>query len=149
MSRATLHPSLISLALLLNRLSLGLYFLLAGIAKVRGGISAFYHTKFVPMLPGWVPNFFALPYGYSLPILEILVGACLILGLLGRLTGTIATLLILSFSLALIGADAFKSAGPFHPNLILLTLALLLALIGPGSLSLDQLLSHRRRRRRH
>jgi len=127
----------LSLAILLNRCSLGLYLLLAGVAKVRGGVSEFYESGFVPMKPPWLPEWFASPYGHAVPFLEILVGGLLILGWLGRLMPLAAFLMITSFTIALAGiGQFFNGPGPFSVNVILITLALLLIATGPGRISL-------------
>jgi uncharacterized membrane protein YphA (DoxX/SURF4 family) len=54
--------------------------------------------------------------------------------------------LALGLFFLLAGAHLFFSgSGPFHTNVVFLTLALLLAVIGPGSLSADTLWPRRRR----
>jgi len=130
---------LLNLVLFLNRCCLGLYFLLAGIAKLRLGVGAFYKGSFSSLRPVWLPDWFALPYGHALPFVEVLVGAALVLGLYGRAAAALAALALASFTIALYENGAFipKSGGPFHYNVIFLTLALLLAVMGPGSLSVD------------
>lgn len=130
---------LITLALFLSRCALGLYFLLAGIGKIRSGVEVFYKGDFTRMKPIWLPDWFAMPYGHALPFVEVLVGAALILGFYGRAAAAVATLALVSFTIALYQAGAFfpEKGGPFHANVIFLALAFLLAVTGPGTFSVD------------
>lgn len=130
---------LLNLVLLLNRCSLGLYFFLAGMAKLGRGVGKFYKEGFAPMKPIWLPDWFALPYGHALPFVEVLLGAALVLGLYGRAAAALASLALASFTIAIYEAGLFipERGGPFHYNVIFLTLAMLLAVLGPGSLSVD------------
>ena len=74
----------VNLALLANRLSLGVYFAIAGYGKVfKMGMDEWMQV-FGKSTPSWLPTWFATPYGYALPFVEMLVGAVLILGLYGR-----------------------------------------------------------------
>ena len=134
------EANLISFALLLNRLSLGLLFVLAGVRKLlpkgEGGVmdswngfASFVASK-APM-----PEFLGKSYGYLLPPFEILAGALLILGLLTRLSATVIALMTLSFIIAM-GAEWWPEQGPaYSKNFILLTLALLIAAAGSGKLA--------------
>jgi uncharacterized membrane protein YphA (DoxX/SURF4 family) len=152
MFSSTVISPIASIALLLNRLSLGLYIGLAGVAKINKGVGTFYTESFKGLQPDWLPEILAKPYGYAIPYLEVVVGLALIVGLLTRLAALGTSLMILSFTIALaVGAGVFlhdppKVAGPFHTNVILITLALLIAMIGPGAFSVDHLLLGRKRR---
>lgn len=136
----------VAVALLLNRLSLGVFFLLAGIGKLRMGPAVFYREAFVKLRPSWLPESLASPYGHALPFLEFAVGALLVLGLLTRLTAGVVALMLASFTIALWVAGMFFAPGgaPFHTNVVFLTLAILLATTGPGRYSLDYLLRRRK-----
>jgi uncharacterized membrane protein YphA (DoxX/SURF4 family) len=135
---ASAQKGLLDLVVLLNRVALGLYFLLAGAHKISGGVGNFYHKGFLPLKPTWLPTWFAAPYGHLVPFAEVTAGTLLILGLMGRLGAALACLLLTSFTIALAGAHLFFTGpGPFHTNVVFLTLALLLAVTGPGSLSAD------------
>jgi len=134
-------------SLLLLRLALGLYFLLAGWGKVvqefREGFGHFYNTSFKNLSPSWLPGFMGLPYGYALPWLEVIVGAMLIVGIFTRWVSAVMALMLISFTLALviannhITAQASGPGGPFHPNYIMLSAVLILAVFGPGRISVD------------
>jgi uncharacterized membrane protein YphA (DoxX/SURF4 family) len=138
MSRAGKTGWPLSFTLLLGRASLGLYLLLAGVGKIRGGVEEFYKNGFLPLKPPWLPEWFASPYGHAVPFMEVLVGAMLILGWVGRLWALFAVLAITSFTIAVYEAGMFfKGAGPFHVNVILIALALILVAAGPGRISVD------------
>ncbi len=148
MSRLTETPPLISFTILLNRLALGVFFLLAGVGKFQMGLQVFYEKKFLPMQPSWIPDWIGRPYGFALPFAEVLVGALLILGLFGRSAAMVVSLMLLSFSIALLNAGYFfNGPGPFHTNVLLFFLALWIAAAGSGAISLDALWFGRRRRR--
>lgn len=136
-SKFTFTPT--DVVLLLNRLALGLVFLLAGIGKIRGGVTNFVEGGFRGLTPAWLPNWFATPYGYTVPFAETIFGGLLILGLFGRLTAGVLTLMLTSFTIALYVAGKAGGSGPIHPNIVYIALALLLATIGPGKLSADGL----------
>lgn len=134
------QKSLMDLVLLLNRLAVGMYFLLAGVAKVRTGVAEFYREGFLKMKPDWLPVWFAAPYGYALPFLETVVGALLVLGVLGRWPAGVMSLMLASFMVAQYEKGLFFSGpGPYHTNVVFLTLALLLIMTGHGAISLDAL----------
>lgn len=139
MQCGTAKPLLVSFVLLLNRLSLGLFFAIAGYNKIQGGVDKFIETAYKPMTPPWLPAWFATPYGHAVPYLELILGGLLVFGLLTRLVSVLITLMLISFTIAMIHAGYFFTppGTPFNSNLILCSLAMLLALTGPGSFSLD------------
>ncbi|MCC7146128.1 MAG: DoxX family protein [Phycisphaeraceae bacterium] len=128
-------PCLLNFALFVNRLALGLFLLLAGVSKLQGGVEKFVQGDYAQMTPAWLPTWFATPYGYFVPFGEVIFGAMLILGLAGRLAAIVVFLMLTSFTIATYVAGA-PVQGPFSPNLILIALAFLLAVIGPGGWSL-------------
>ncbi len=132
------HPAY-DVTLLLNRLSMGLFVLLAGIGKITGGIGNFVEQGFTPMKPDWLPNVVAMPYAYSIPFLEVLLGAAVVVGLFTRLTAAALVVMIGSFTLALAihNNSLVHGPGPFSANFIYITLLALLAVVGAGSLSVD------------
>jgi putative oxidoreductase len=154
---AKLEPQgwLIDFALLLSRVALGLYLVLAGYSKVFvKGVSAFLEESYWPMVPSWLPSWFATPYGYAVPYGELIVGAALLLGLLGRISALLTFLMITSFTIAqtfaamnggkpLLAALGHEDGKPFNPNFIMIALAFLLTVAGSGRFSLDQLLFRR------
>jgi len=148
MVRKSLSQPSVSFAVFLCRLSIGVYFLIAGVNKVRptstsnviARLSDF--ADFVAGSAPWLPTTLARGYGYALPFVEIIVGLLTIVGLASRWAGAILVLLLLSFIIGSTGlTDPPK---PFHANLIFLTLAILLWTIGPGRMSMDAVLGRRR-----
>ena len=136
----TNQSNLISFALLLNRLSLGVLFVLAGVRKLlpageanmldkMNGFASFVASQ-APM-----PEFLGKAYGYALPWVEIIVGLMLAIGLLTRLSATLIGLMLLSFIIAM-GPEWWPESGPaFSKNFILLTLCLLIISTGSGKLA--------------
>lgn len=154
MTDVTRAPAGASLALLLNRLSLGAYFLLAGYSKVfKVGVEEFYEGPFQSLKPEWLPEWFAYPFGYALPFTEMLFGALLVIGLLTRVSAMVLFLLLVGITIALAENGVFlynppQVPGPFHTNVILGTLALALVFLGPGGLSLDRIIRWQQSRKR-
>lgn len=136
------HP-VSSFVILLNRLSLGLYFAIAGWGKLLGefnnGFGSFYRSdSFRGLQPSWLPDFAAAPYGYALPALELVLGVLLVIGLFGRIAALGVALVLISIALALLDAGRyFDGPGPYHHTAVMITLAIMLALIGPGGFSID------------
>ena len=146
MDCSTFKGKCFNLMLLLNRLSIGVYLLLAGVGKItgEGGIPGFVGGPYKAMTPPWLPPTVATPFGYALPILEVVFGLLLEIGLFGRFSAWVVSLLLLSFTVALYHAGMFWHTppavpGPYHTNVILITTSLLLAIAGPGCVSVDAL----------
>lgn len=136
------HPAMVDISLLSARLTLGLYMLLAGWTKTTGGLAKFADGPFMNMKPDWLPEAVARPYGYALPVLELLTGLLLMLGLFTRWAGGIMALMLLSIFVAAVtenGITGGQKGGAFHYSLILATIAFVLAIVGPGRLGLDPL----------
>ncbi|MEM1353562.1 MAG: DoxX family protein [Planctomycetota bacterium] len=143
------QQSMLDAGLLGMRITVGLYMLLAGFGKVRGeisnGLGSFYRGPFKSMQPTWLPDAMALPYGYVLPWIEVLVGIMLILGLFTRLVGLAGLGMLVSFTIALIiKLDTIKAqpdgpGGPFSANYIQSSAYLLFVLVGAGNWSIDSL----------
>ena len=145
----------VDVALLLCRLALGLYFLLAGWFKVLGefreGFGSFYRGPgYQGLEPDFLPELMSKPYGYALPWAELVFGLLLVVGLLSRISAGAIALMMLSFLIAQLYADfggnLRPGPGPFNTNFILLALAVLLVATGPGRLALDAALGRGRRR---
>lgn len=124
-----------------NRIALGWFMLFAGWNKVvlewNEGFGTFLNGSFQNRSPSWLPGFFATPYGYALPWLELIFGALLFLGLWGRGSAIINFLVLLSIGIALIGTGEFF---PRHHVMVFIPIALLLSCTGPGKYSLDGML---------
>jgi len=140
---------MLDIVMLINRVGLGLYFLLAGVAKHQGGVDTFITEKFNPMRPQWLPENMAQPYGYALPILEIVFGAALILGLFGRVAAVILLAMLASFLVAMMETHGYPTGVapdtvPFHANYLFSAIALSVIVLGPGRVSIDGLLFGRK-----
>lgn len=133
----------LSVLLLLNRLAIGWYFAAAGWNKVQGelssGLGSFYRSdSFQGRNPDWLPSFLAIPYGYALPWVELGFGALLMVGLFGRVSAGVLTLVSLSIAIALLGAGELL---PSHHVMVFVALAFMLCALGPGRYSIDGAIS--------
>lgn len=150
-----IHPAqnhlLHQIALLLARLSLGIFLIKVAIGKVyEPGKSISqsitdWMTKYHSQTPSFIPGFIATPYGYAIPWLEIILGLLLVLGLFFRVTTLAITFLLISIAIAII-AQAGTPISAIHFSVVMATLSLLLFFTGPGQLSVDASLRKRRRR---
>lgn len=128
----------LNLAILLNRVLLGSYMAWVGFGKVRGGVGKFVHGRYAETTPDWLPSAIATPYGYALPWLELIPGVLLILGLFHRAAALVTAGVLLSIAVAM--NFGFGGGGPpLHHSVIMCGLALLLAVTGPGRLSIENL----------
>jgi uncharacterized membrane protein YphA (DoxX/SURF4 family) len=145
-----------SFGLLLARVPLGAYFVVAGFKKlyvdgkfdVKGGVEAFVNQA-SGLIPSWVPQNLGQMYLKALPFAEMVLGGLLIIGFLSRFVAALLSLMLISFIIALpehaSGALGPSVNLPFHPNVIYVGLALALVFCGAGRLSLDGLLFGPRR----
>jgi len=127
-----------NIALFVCRLTLGMLFVFAGIRKLipapgmtfRTNLEAFVNGAVVPNAP--LPEAISRIYGYSLPFVELLAGALLVVGLLTRLSATLILLMLVSFVLAM-GLNWWPARGPaFSENVVLACLAFLPRQRRPG-----------------
>jgi uncharacterized membrane protein YphA (DoxX/SURF4 family) len=132
----------LSLGLLLARLPLGAYFLLAGYGKVFKGSLSDFVNKSMSLMPSFMPESLGRAYLYALPFAEMLAGATLILGLFTRVGALLASLLLISIVIA---QTITGGVGPFHHGIVFLGASLLLLLAGGGGFSLDATLFKRRK----
>lgn len=115
----------------LFRLTLGSYFVIAGLMKLRNVEVFIQAVKDFGILPFHV----ATLYGTLLPYIEVAVGVLLIIGMWMTLSSLIASLLLLSFTLAI---GVFPNSNElFNKDIILLGGALSLLFSGAGALSID------------
>lgn len=122
--------------LLLARGSLGLYFMLAGMSKFADGGLTGWLEYFNALQPAWLPNLIATPYSVLLPFAEITVGLMAIAGLFTDRVAEAMAFLVATFIIGATGV--FVEDLPFHPNILILVLALLIRVTGPGEWSLDE-----------
>lgn len=147
MSSPSAHSLGHRIALLLVRLSLGVYLFSAGWGKAfkpdmtLAQSAAAWMEGYQKMTPPWLPTFIATPYGYAIPWLEMLTGGLLVLGLFFRFTTLVTTFMLASIAIAVV-AD---KGSVIHHSIVMTTFAFLLFFTGPGGLSIDALLPRRRR----
>ena len=142
----THSPTSVEAARGLTRVALGWFLMHQGWGKVvqdwTGGLGTFYESDFFQgRLPGWLPEFVALPYGYALPWVELVAGALLMIGLYNRVSAGVSTLIFLSIAVAWLNSG---SLFPRHMLLIYLPLGAWYFLAGPGRFSVDALMAARR-----
>jgi putative oxidoreductase len=125
------------LAPLLGRLAVGLLFMLDGWAKLHniGSVTSYFAELAIP-----APHVNALVVSYS----QLICGAALVVGLLSRL----ATLpLVVSMAVAILTAKLPKVHDLYDfvglDEFTYLVVLLMIALIGPGAVSIDALLVRR------
>lgn len=128
------------LALLLARLAVGLLFMSTGWGKVHNldKVTGFFEHLGIP-----APAYNAVLVGYS----ELICGTLLVLGLLTRF----ATVpLVVSMIVAICTAKASDIHGLFDlvgtDEFTYLVVLIVVAILGPGSVAMDQLLANRFRR---
>lgn len=140
MARLNQYTPGMTLMLFLNRLTLGMYFTIAGANKLKPTMTAGVLDKmreFAETVAGMapLPRVLGLGYGYVLPYAEILCGLALVIGLFSRQVAWVIAAMLMSF---IIGATGLVDPPkPFHANVLLLMLAMLLAVAGPGRISID------------
>lgn len=127
-------------AMLINRLTMGIFFFLSGIANylnfnVKDG---FYQTVLTlklqlwgPFPAGWegvgpLPAVIAIPYAWLLPLAEIVLGALFALGFWVRWTGLLLILMtfsiVLAFGIIPAGSLFPNGAESFNKNILFMTL---------------------------
>ncbi len=114
-------------AVIANRITLGVFFFLSGIANYLNFSvpNGFYQTVLTQKIqiigpnipPGWegvgpLPAFMAIPYAWLLPLAEIVLGALFALNYWIRWTGLL--LILMTFSIVL--AFGIVPAGSLFPN---------------------------------
>jgi uncharacterized membrane protein YphA (DoxX/SURF4 family) len=127
-------------AMLLNRVTMGLFFVLSGIANYLNFNvdNGFYHTVLTqklqlwgPFPSGWegigpLPALIAIPYALLLPLAEIVLGVLFGLGMWLRWTGLLLILLtfsiILAFGIVPAGSLFPNGAESFNKNILFMTL---------------------------
>ena len=135
-----------SIGLLLARLPLGIVLVLAGYMKLHTtGLKQFV-DEHLSQVPSYMPNWFGNVYLHAVPFAEVTLGLFLISGLLTRMSGLLAMLMLVSFGMIQAGGLGFINTSPqdasklFQAPAVYATFALIAFLVGPGRFSVDQLL---------
>jgi uncharacterized membrane protein YphA (DoxX/SURF4 family) len=118
---------------LIIRMALGLYFLLVGMEKIDKIPNFVFEIQQFHILPAQA----AWLYGTLLPVVEIVVGIMMMIGVWMTLTGTLAALILAS-------VIAFFGIFPnryffFNKDLILLAASISLLYTGAGAASIDNM----------
>jgi uncharacterized membrane protein YphA (DoxX/SURF4 family) len=154
MNNATPSSRLTDLALLAARVPLGVYFAIAGYNKIAGpGVSGFVSAN-IDAAKRFMPEVLAKAYLGALPIVEMIVGLALVVGLFARVQAVLITLMLVSFTMAMgglklnmVGVAGEGPGEPFNKNVVFLGLSIGLALLGGGRIAADRLLRAPARRR--
>jgi len=127
-------------AMLLNRITIGVFFFLSGIANYLNFNvpNGFYQTVLTqklqlwgPFPAGWegvgpLPPLIAIPYAWLLPLAEIVLGALFALGYWVRWTGLLLILMtfsiVLAFGIIPAGSLFPNAAESFNKNIMFMTL---------------------------
>jgi len=118
-------------------MTLGFVFLLYGLGKFLGGIFAFAEGMQKDFSSTWLPARMVYVLGLTLPFLELLFGALLILGLLRTLAISCGGVLIIILTAGL--AISGNPGGVAHNLIYSLVVFFLLSHIEDDRLSLDRL----------
>jgi putative oxidoreductase len=126
----------------LVRVVAGLIIFLAGFEKVTGGFDGFTKTTTGLGLP--VPEL----WGVFIPLLELIGGALILVGLGVRWVAILFVVeyIVTTFVLKAQRPPPFGGWNSLRIDLMLLTAAVTLVLVGPGALALESLLARSRRR---
>lgn len=137
------NKTVADVGLLLARIPIGILFFLAGINKIRGGVGVFVKEH---IHQGPLPQGLTSAYLHALPFFEVIVGACLILGLFTGIIALIAFFMLLSFTIAATGWTDARTHN-LAANVVYMGLTIALSAIGPGRLSADVFIFGKRDRR--
>ncbi len=122
--------------LLLARVAIGVYFLLAGYKQIAGGVDKFV-ADHVSRIPTYVSPAFGRHYLQVLPYAQMAVGLTMVIGLYTRVSAAIISLMLISFILAT--GVGFKPGNPqINNDFVYLGLTLLLTHLGGGKVAVDQ-----------
>jgi len=130
-------PEAQNFGLLMARLPMGILFFWQGLHKLnRTGPDDFVSSS-LHYVPDCLPSWFGHNFLTVLPFVEMLVGLMIALGFLTRVGAFFASLLLISFIIAVTGLADADGKMPFHPNLIFLGVTLVLMSHGGGKCAID------------
>ncbi len=128
MTTAELRVNILNDAVLMGlRSAIGIIFVLHGI------------SKFSPGFAENLPNM-GLPVELQIPLVlaELVSGLLLIFGVLSRLSAVMISIIMLGAIFMIKGASSITGKGGVELDLILLAVALVIMIIGPGRISIAQ-----------
>ena len=111
------------------RSAVGVIFILHGISKLNPGFA------------NNLPNM-GLPAEMAIPIAlaELIPGILIVLGVLSRLSASLISIIMLGAIFMVKGAQSITGKGGVELDLILLASALVIMIVGPGRISLAQII---------
>ena len=130
------------LAYALLRIAFGVNFLGHGLFRLLSGTGAFAHGMAEHMTKSPLPMPLVLGFGYAIPVIELLLGLGLILGLLTRYSLILGALFMMALTLGVTSNQQWDVAG--QQLLYSLIFFVLLFVAEHNSLALDTLLARRR-----
>ena len=134
-----------SVAGFLLRFALGVLFLFAAIGKFAGpGPAGFANWTLQEFEATYLPRFMLIPYAYTLPYLEFVLGVVLILGIFTRTSLTVAALLLISLALGKMVLQDHATVAN-NLNYVFMAAVALWFAWQDNLLSLDRLVCHKKR----
>lgn len=131
-------PVWTNLGLLIVRIPIGLLFICAGWNKIiHMGVGHFVAGS-AHSLPHFLPEYLGKTYLYLFPFFELVMGVMVLLGLWTRLAAFILSLMLISIIWAVTGI--WQPPMPFHPNVVFLSITLLLWFAGGGNFTIDRII---------
>lgn len=141
MASSKSNGGLTNLMLLVARIALGAWFVLHGYGILDGVGRTAYADLHLAHARELLPDSMARTYLLALPYVEIATGAMILFGILTRVAGFLAAILLAAGLLGVTGSKFHVEPGasaPFSPELVILTLALLLVATGGGGFGFDR-----------
>jgi thiosulfate dehydrogenase [quinone] large subunit len=130
------------IAYALLRIAFGVNFAMHGSIRIYNGIGAFAATTAEHLAKSPLPHGFVLGFGYAIPVIEVLLGVGLILGLLTRVALILGAVFMMALTFGVTANQQWDIAGQ---QLVYSVVSfLLLFLVEHNALAIDGLLPHRR-----
>ncbi len=135
------------LGLLAARVPVGVVLVYAGVTKIAYAGVEHFVSQHARLVPTYMPAWFGPIYLHAVPFAEVTLGLLLVAGFLTRLSGFLASLMLISFGVATGGLNAFfkpggdTAAALLQPPAVYLAFALIPFFCGAGRVSVDRLLS--------
>lgn len=124
----------------LLRVTFGIVFLFSGFGKFLGGVGNFV-ARLEQQFAGKLPMFLVVPFAYTLPFLETLVGTFLVLGLFNSASLIVSGLLLASLTFGLVMAGEPQAVG--HNVIYALVNFVLLWMVRYNKYSVDRVFHDR------
>lgn len=111
------------------RLTLGVIFIIHGV------------EKFDPVFASYMPSF-GIPVEMQIPIAlaELVPGILLVIGVLNRISASLLAIVMIGAIFVVLHAESFTGQMGYEYPLVLLAVNLIIIIIGPGRISLSQII---------